>query len=80
MTVQVGQAKLHTCYTEVEGPSDQIRLRCECGQIIKKRRDSFLPGAHVAICLACGNTSSEIELISGETVEITAASHRSSGG
>lgn len=57
-------------YVEVEGKdSERIYLKCQCGQIIKKRRDSFIPGLHVAICLACHNISTEVELLGGEHVE-----------
>jgi archaellum component FlaF (FlaF/FlaG flagellin family) len=77
MTTAEGKAATKNGYTEVEGPEDQIRLLCDCGQVIKKRRDSFLPGTHTCICLACGNTSSTVKLLSGEQVEITAATHRS---
>lgn len=66
----------HTEYQEIEGPEDQMRLRCVCGHVIKKRRDSFLPGAHVAICTVCGNISSVVKLLSGEKMEITSAAHR----
>lgn len=67
-------------YTEVQTRPELIALRCHCGQIIKKRRDSFLPGMHVAICLACGNISSEIVLLDGATVAVTAESHRDGAG
>jgi hypothetical protein len=68
-------------FEEIEGgPPEQMRLKCHCGNVIKKRRDAFLPGAHVVICLACSNTSSEVTLLSGETRAVTAASHRSPAG
>lgn len=64
-------------YQEVEGTdSDRIYLRCQCGQIIKKRRDSFLPGLHIVICLACNNCSTELVQLDGEHVVQTAADHR----
>lgn len=66
-------------YAEVEGPEDQIRLRCQCGNIIKKRRDSFLPGSHVAVCLVCHNQSTEVTLLTGEHREVSNAD-RASGG
>jgi hypothetical protein len=47
-----------------------VRFRCVCGHIIKKREDSFLPGAHMLSCAGCGNSSSEIRMLNGETVGI----------
>lgn len=63
-------------YEEVETRPELIALQCHCGQVIKHRRDSFLPGMHVTTCLACGNISTEVKLIDGETVAVTAESHR----
>jgi hypothetical protein len=61
-------------YEEVEGDdAARIYLRCHCGQVIKKRRDSYVPGLHVVICLACNNCSTEAHLLSGEHVEQKAA-------
>lgn len=76
------QTQIHTkeAYSEVEGPEDQIRLRCQCGHVIKRRRDSFLPGTHVAICTVCGNQSSAVVLLTGETRAITAESYQSPAG
>lgn len=69
------QATKHP-YTEVETRPELIAVQCHCGQVIKNRRDSFRTGLHVIICLACSNVSSEIELLSGETVAVTPESHR----
>jgi uncharacterized Zn finger protein len=65
-------------FTEVES-SDQtkIALRCpECENVIKKRRDSFLVGLHVAFCALCGHSSSAIDTLEGEHVEVTADAHK----
>lgn len=68
-------------FMEVEGTdASMIYMRCECGHVIKKRHDSFLPGAHVIVCLACNEASSEVEMLSGETRMVTAASHRDPSG
>jgi hypothetical protein len=69
------QATKHP-YNEVEAREELIALQCRCGHVIKKRRDTFQPGLHVVICLACSNCSTEIEMMSGEHVEVTAESHR----
>lgn len=67
-------------YKEVESNSpSSMRLRCHCGQIIKKRKDSFTPGLHVTICLACSNVSPDVVLLSGEMREPTNADHRGGG-
>jgi len=67
-------------YAEIEGEKPEtIYMKCCCGQVIRKRRDAFLPGLHVVICLACSNCSSEVELLSGETVKVTADAHRGGG-
>ena len=64
-------------YEEVEGADPKLMyLHCHCGQIIKKRRDSFVPGLHVVICLACNNCSTELTRLDGEHVVKTAADHR----
>jgi hypothetical protein len=63
-------------YTEVETRPELIAVQCRCGQVIKNMRDRFQPGLHVVICLACSNVSSEIELLSGEKVAVSAESHR----
>jgi hypothetical protein len=64
-------------YKEVEARIPElIAVQCRCGHVIKQLRDRFQPGLHVVICLACSNTSSEIELLSGERVAVTAESHR----
>lgn len=65
-------------YTEVESDhTDEIRLKCHCGHVIKKRRDAFAPGLHTVICLACSNVSCEVVLATGEHVETTDADHAS---
>ena len=60
-------------------PENEISLLCRCGHFIARRRDSFLPGTHVIICLQCGNISTEVERLDGTTVAVTAASHRDGG-
>ena len=58
-------------FREVIGTEAEVRYRCDdCGHIIKKRRDSFLPGAHMLICAQCGNSSSEITLLEKGTVGV----------
>ena len=65
---------------EAQDPS-YVSVRCDgCGQVIKKRRDAFMPGLHQIICLACGNRDSEITLLSGERKALTAESHRDGAG
>lgn len=63
-------------YTEVETRPELIAVQCHCGQVIKKRRDTFQSGLHVIICLACSNVSSEVQLLDGKTVAVTAESHQ----
>ena len=58
---------------------NEISLLCRCGNFISRRRDSFLPGTHVVICLQCGNISTEVERLDGTTVSVTPASHRDGG-
>jgi hypothetical protein len=51
-------------YAEIEGDDPaRIYLHCQCGQVIKKRRDSFIPNMHVVICLACNNFSTTVQEI-----------------
>jgi len=64
-------------FLEVETQDPSLAaFQCQCGQVIKKRKDAFVPGLHVLICLACGDRSSEIQLMSGEVKAVTAESHR----
>lgn len=64
-------------FHEVESRnSDLFAFQCSCGHVIKKRRDSFLPGSHQMICIMCGHTSSEMELLTGAVVEQSDADHR----
>lgn len=53
-------------FEQVEAEAGDLRFRCVCGHIIKKRGDSFLPGAHMLVCTVCGNTSSEIVMLNGK--------------
>jgi hypothetical protein len=58
-------------YVEVECRDESlIAIQCVCGHVIKKRKDSFIPGGHQAICTICGYTDSEIKMQSGETVKV----------
>ena len=64
-------------YQEVEG-TDELRFYflCHCGQRIKRRRDAFMPGLHVLICLACHNISTDIKMLSGEEVGQRPTDHK----
>jgi predicted RNA-binding Zn-ribbon protein involved in translation (DUF1610 family) len=60
-----------TEFREIAGDESTVRYSCGgCGNRVKKRRDSFLPGAHMIICAQCGNSDSEIATLSGETVGV----------
>lgn len=58
-------------FREVEGDNAEcMSLLCPaCGNVIKKRRDSFLPGAHMVICILCHTTSPDIELLDGQVIQ-----------
>lgn len=66
-------------FTQMESEDSAVfKMRCnDCNQQIKRRSDSFVPGLHATICLACGQTSSAIDLLDGNKVMVTAESHRS---
>lgn len=69
MSDQLAIEAPHEGYVEIEPPtrtSQYFRLRCQCGHVIKKRKDSFVPGLHVVICLVCGNNSTEVTMLDGE--------------
>jgi hypothetical protein len=80
MSDQLAVGSTHEGYAEVEGNEDgYVRLKCQCGQVVKKRRDAFVPGLHVVICLACGNNSTEVTMLDGEHRSVSAEDHRSTG-
>lgn len=55
-------------FNEVEGDhSSEFHFQCDCGHVIRKRKDSFLVGAHMLTCSVCGNSSSVIILLDGST-------------
>lgn len=57
-------------FTEIEAQEGDTRLKCdECGHVVKKRTDSFVPGLHVIHCLGCGTKSDVAVLLSGEVRE-----------
>lgn len=61
-----------------------FRFECpKCEFVHERRRDSFLPGAHVIICKnfegRCGYSTTAVELIGGERREVTAESHQGGG-
>jgi hypothetical protein len=49
---------------------EMLRFQCPCGHVIKKRKDSFLPGAHMLTCTVCHNSSSEIHMLNGEILGV----------
>jgi hypothetical protein len=60
-------------YTEVPANpfGDNIELECpQCKNIIKKRRDSFVPGLHQVICVKCDHESTAVDLLTGEHREV----------
>jgi predicted RNA-binding Zn-ribbon protein involved in translation (DUF1610 family) len=58
-------------FRELEANEGELRFSCpDCGHAIKKRKDSFLPGAHMLICAECGRKGSEIEQLDGELVGV----------
>lgn len=65
----------------VSGAAQQgeMVLACACGNLITRRRDAFLPGTHVVICLKCHNVSTEVQFLDGHTVAVTAESHQGGG-
>lgn len=68
-------------FQQIDGPEGQIALSClKCEAVVTRRSDSFIPGAHVVICLGCGQVSSRVVMSDGEVRVITSASHRDSSG
>jgi predicted RNA-binding Zn-ribbon protein involved in translation (DUF1610 family) len=55
-------------YQEVETENEKLMaLTCpDCQNVIKQRKDTFLPGAHMVICVLCGFTSADVNLVNGE--------------
>lgn len=65
-------------YTEVETENqDCFALRCpDCNNVIKKRKDSFIPGGHMLICVLCNHVGSAVDLMDGTHREIGAKDHK----
>ena len=77
MTDAIAETAPKRDYHEVEGRDDaRFYFRCHCGQVIKRRRDSFVPGLHVVICLACNNFSTTIVMLNGKEMEQKASDHK----
>lgn len=70
--------KVEFSWVEGVGPDMHkfIHLRCPNGHVVTKRRDGFLPGGHVAICIECSASSSKVRMLNGEILEIGNAAHR----